>query len=106
MHGFGGVVRIGESILSKTCDANKHLQRKYGITLSDYDELLRKQGGCAICGVTEPGGRFNKHFHVDHDHQTGKIRGLLCYRCNTSIGAFGDSAELLRHAVKYLEVSV
>src|SRR5438105_1869150 len=53
------------------------LKTKYGITLEDEARLLREQGGgCAICGSTEP-GRQARYFHVDHDHATGEVRGML-----------------------------
>ena len=62
---------------------NKLIYRKYGITAAQYDAMLAAQGGhCAICPATEPSGR-GKLFHVDHDHVTGRVRGLLCHACNT-----------------------
>lgn len=61
----------------------KDLRRKYGLTPEQYDAMLAAQGGhCAICPATEPGGA-GKMFHVDHDHRTGRVRGLLCHACNT-----------------------
>jgi Autographiviridae endonuclease VII len=78
------------------------LRSNYGITLAEYEALLAEQGGgCAICGVTEPGGR-GKRFHVDHDHETGAVRALLCHGCNTGLGAFGDDVDRLMSAVAYL----
>lgn len=79
---------------------------KYGLTKEDYDALLEGQnGGCAICGC--PPARRKKQrsdlFHVDHDHVTGKVRGLLCFNCNGGLGQFKDDAERLRRAVAYLE---
>lgn len=60
---------------------NSNLKSLYGITLEQYDSLLASQGGhCAICPATEPGGRGG--WKVDHDHVTGKVRGLLCDSCN------------------------
>jgi hypothetical protein len=71
--------------------ANSHLKHTYGITLDDYEKMLAKQEGrCAICRTDRPGG--SGKFHVDHDHKTGTVRGLLCMRCNHTLGAF----ELLR----------
>lgn len=67
-----------------------HLRRKYGISIEQYDEMLRRQGGvCAICR-----GKQNakwKHFDVDHDKATGRVRGLLCRRCNTGLGYLENS---------------
>lgn len=75
-----------------------NLAKRYGITINDYASMLESQGGgCAICGVTE--GRLV----VDHCHKTQKNRGILCVRCNVSIGALGDDSQGLMVAVKYLE---
>lgn len=73
--------------------------KKYGITPEDYDRMLKEQGGCAICGATEPGGR-GKNFHVDHCHSTGRVRGLLCHHCNVGIGMLRENFE---DAAKYLK---
>jgi hypothetical protein len=73
--------------------------------LEQYEELLRQQNGvCAICGRPEIrtyNGKV-KNLSVDHDHETGEVRGLLCYKCNLGIGQFEDSIELLDKAKKYL----
>ena len=75
----------------------------YGIRLEDYERLFREQGGvCAICGGP-PGNAKSPHFHVDHDHETGQVRGLLCHSCNTGIGSLKDNPDLLRKAVEYIE---
>ena len=64
------------------------LKAKYGITIEQYDAILASQGGlCAICGTDKAHG-FNDTFHVDHDHLTGRIRGLLCFACNRRLGVF------------------
>lgn len=75
--------------------------KRYGITVQRYDELLTEQGGgCAVCGVTEQGnGRL---LAVDHDHDTGAVRGLLCGPCNAGVGMFQDSPALLAAAITYL----
>lgn len=73
----------------------------YGITLEHYNHLLSKQNGrCALCRTDVPGGRG--HFHVDHNHETGKVRGLLCHNCNIGLGNFRDNPELLRRAARYI----
>src|SRR6266403_544492 len=65
----------------KALQIRKHALRRYGLTLDDYDRILRGQGGaCAICGTREPGGKKGR-FTVDHCHESGKIRGLLCINC-------------------------
>jgi hypothetical protein len=80
--------------------------KKYGLTLEVYEELLASQGGrCAICGTDKPGHTVGRMFDVDHDHETSKVRGLLCQHCNMGLGQFGDDLDRLREAVKYLEES-
>jgi len=77
-----------------------HLMRKYGLTIADYEQMLAEQyGGCAICGRPEPEGGS---LHVDHDHETGAVRGLLCFPCNQAIGAFEEDIEFLSAALGYL----
>ena len=61
--------------------------------------MVEQANGCAICGNSD------KRLHVDHDHATGKVRGLLCMECNVSLGKFKDSPELLRKAIVYLETT-
>jgi hypothetical protein len=71
--------------------------RRYGLTLAEYAALLDQQAGCCkLC-------RKKRSLNVDHDHATGKIRGLLCTACNTSIGKLGDTVAGLRRAIAYLE---
>jgi hypothetical protein len=70
----------------------------YGLTLEQYDALLAAQGGvCAIC--CKPS---TIRLAVDHDHLTGRLRGLLCFRCNAGLGNFGDDTDALASAVAYL----
>lgn len=79
------------------------LMKKYRLTVAQFDALLAQQGGaCAICRRREPGGRWNQ-FVVDHDHDTGAIRGLLCDPCNRGLGFFQESSSLLSRAAAYLE---
>lgn len=76
-----------------------NLQIKYGITLEQYQsEFAWQKGVCAICGNSA-----EKNLSVDHDHETGQLRGLLCQNCNLGLGLFGDSAERLKRAAAYLE---
>lgn len=84
-----------------------HLKRNYGISLDDYNKLHEQQGGvCAICGNPETVKHFvsgrSHPLHLDHDHTTGKVRGLLCTLCNTGLGKFKDDKELLKKALEYL----
>ena len=78
----------------------QQLKVKYGITEADYDRMAKVQGGvCAICKCRQ---RFQK-LAVDHDHKTGKVRGLLCVSCNRGLGTFFDSTYRLRAAADYLD---
>ena len=78
-----------------------HLRRKYGMTLEQYDALLLSQGGgCGICG-RRPEGRFS--LHVDHDHETGVVRGILCFRCNNAVGDLQNDPTLARAVAAYLD---
>ena len=86
-------------------DNNHYLGYKYGITLDEYEEMLAGQNGvCASCG-TPPSGR---KLSVDHDHETGVIRGLLCQPCNTALGLLKESpdriASLLAYAFSHQDV--
>lgn len=77
------------------------LLRSYGITIEEKQEMMAKQNNsCAIC--KEP-FVSTKHTHVDHCHNSTKIRGILCNRCNTALGSFKDSPKLLQRAIYYLE---
>jgi len=79
-------------------DRNGHLKRTHGLTLADYDAMLALQKGrCAICGRMSA-----KSFHIDHDHVTGEIRGLLCSACNHALGLFGESPQRLSRATNYV----
>lgn len=84
------------------------LQRNFGISLQDYEDLLQAQGGaCAVCGALNGtciySGEKTKSLGVDHDHKTGAVRGLLCSDCNRAIGQMQDDPERLRKAADYLE---
>lgn len=82
------------------------LLRVYGITVEQYDAMLAEQGGvCALCGKPPAmnGGPSGNRLHVDHDHETGRVRALLCSTCNISLGGFRDDPVLLRKAADYLE---
>lgn len=82
-----------------------HYKRNYGITVEDYNRLLESQGGaCAICQATETRTMAGKtrRLSVDHDHETGAVRGLLCGGCNSGVGYFRDNPDRLRNAITYL----
>jgi hypothetical protein len=78
------------------------LKNKFNITLDQYNEIFNKQNGC--CMICEkPQSEFPKALCVDHNHQTGKIRGLLCDKCNKGIGFLNDDINILLNAIQYLK---
>lgn len=85
---------------------NRDLKRKYGININKYNLMLAKQDNkCAICSQSEIRtikGTISS-LAVDHCHKTGKIRQLLCARCNTVLGHTNDSIDILKRAISYLE---
>ena len=79
-------------------NARKYVYKSYGLTLASYKELVKEQDGkCALCS------REPELLVVDHDHETGKLRGLLCNKCNIGIGFLGDDTDGLQRAIRYLE---
>jgi hypothetical protein len=93
---------------SKESVRGRNLKHKYGITLEEYKKMFKEQGECClICRTTEntvSGDRFSKiSFAVDHDHSSGKVRGILCNQCNRALGMFKDRKDILESAIKYLE---
>jgi len=85
---------------------NRELRRKYGIGLAEYESLVEKQSdACAICGTTDKGIARGKirYWSVDHNHETGQVRALLCQKCNSLIGLANDDIEVLERAISYLQ---
>lgn len=81
------------------------LKSTYGLTVEDYDAILSSQDNkCAICKSDTPYGKGR--FHVDHNHETGEIRGLLCHYCNLALGNFKDNVSNLLSAIAYLNKEV
>jgi hypothetical protein len=75
----------------------------YGIDQAQWDELFKKQNGlCALCGSAGCGGKRAGKLYVDHCHETKRIRGLLCHKCNGGIGALGDNEDGLLRALAYV----
>lgn len=111
--------RDGKAVFCKTCWEKEYvgkraevkkvqLQHKYGVTWENYLEVLDYQEyKCAICkrDINAAGTRDTKSdtAHIDHDHETGKLRGILCTQCNSGLGSFRDSIASLQNAIKYLE---
>jgi len=82
--------------------SNYKLKSRYGIDIDEYNIIFSNQNGCCvICGIHQS-ILYNK-LAVDHDHTTGKVRGLLCMNCNTAIGKFNDDIKLLEKAIEYLK---
>lgn len=81
-----------------------HLKFRYGITVDEYNSLAEATGGvCCICEnpFTE-GRRSERGMNLDHCHDTGRVRGIICAKCNVSLGAFDHSTRVLENAVAYL----
>src|SRR5579864_565188 len=99
-------VRSGLRSRCRNCDSatnrERKLQRRYGLTRTQYDMMLYLQGGhCAICEVASE--RNGKALAVDHKHPDGPVRGLLCDKHNRALGLFNDDPTALRRAADYLE---
>lgn len=104
--------KFGYSLWCKFCQKKWRLKNKlkvqnmalkyyYGIDLNKFNELLLLQDNCcAICSKNQ--SKLKYSLNVDHDHTTGKVRGLLCYHCNAALGNFMDSVTNLNKAIKYL----
>jgi hypothetical protein len=73
----------------------------YGLEQSEYDLILERQRNrCAVCKAKTPGGAGS--WHIDHDHLTGQVRGLLCNNCNLAVGLLQDDPEIIRAAARYV----
>lgn len=76
------------------------IRNTYGLSIEDVGRIFENQGSsCAICGRDVPTGRG---WQIDHDHKTGRVRGILCHRCNTALGMAKDNPDLLQQAMDYL----
>lgn len=83
--------------MSKRSDRDWQLRKKYGITIDEYDLLVAvNNGGCHFCG-----GIQDSRLVVDHDHINGRIRGLLCFRCNAALNIIFDDPVLIENAIRY-----
>lgn len=78
------------------------LKREYGLTIEEFNSMLSNQKGlCKLCGKAER-HRTKKKLSIDHCHITGKVRGLLCHRCNVFLGLIGEDVAVLNNAIEYL----
>ena len=85
-----------------TCQRDYELRRRYGIGNDEYQAIFEAQRGlCAICGVHQ--NEISQALSVDHCHESGKVRGLLCGKCNVGLGQFNDDIEGLEAAITYLK---
>jgi len=92
--------------LNKRQHAHNALMSKYGIAIGEYESLLAAQNGlCAICKKPETRQRNGTVYrlHVDHDHNTGAVRSLLCHHCNAGLGHFMEDPAIMRVALLYIE---
>ena len=101
--GFGSYCKpchndLGKASLARCSGSREYyLRRRYGIGQAEFDAMLWQQGGvCAICRTPGPQ-------HVDHDHRTGEVRGILCFNCNGGLGQFRDDPGYLAGAITYLK---
>lgn len=90
---------------AKKSERSRHLKHRYNITLEEYNTMLEEQGGkCKICNSPETKTSHGTGtFAVDHCHETGKVRGLLCNNCNRGLGLFRDDVVILKSALNYLD---
>jgi hypothetical protein len=100
-------IKDGHARRCRTCTAEFRLgvalKHKYGISEDKFNLMLKEQGG--VCAICENTCSINERLSVDHDHKTGKVRGLLCQACNTAIGKFNDDIERIHKAIRYLEAT-
>ena len=99
---------VKNPIKNRVTNRKSVLKIRFGLSLADYDYMLEKQNGvCAICGKLETKkSHYNDaivRLSVDHNHKTGKVRGLLCRRCNVVLGQTEENIEILLDMVKYLK---
>ena len=89
---------------SKRSYTNSWLKKKYGITIEQYEEKARQQNYlCAACGEEHKGKTKQTTLHLDHCHSSGKLRGMLCYRCNLGLGLLDENISRLKGLIKYLK---
>lgn len=87
----------GDQRTCRSCKRKRYIKRKYGLTLEEYEGLLKSQDGlCVICMTRKP-------LYIDHNHSTGKVRGILCQQCNTAIGYFLEDQEIMKRAIEYIK---
>jgi hypothetical protein len=107
--------KLGRHSICKICCSNRdkmryangdtyavRLKKLYGLSVSEYEEMYNEAGGCCqVCGVKE--SELNRRLAVDHCHSTGKVRGLLCGKCNTALGQLDDDLNRISSLYSYLK---
>ena len=88
--------KYGRQYICKPCSHKRNRKQKYGLTDEEFTSMVESTPHCPICGSEEP-------LVIDHDHSTGKVRGLICDSCNLGLGKFMDNIQSLKNAIKYLE---
>jgi hypothetical protein len=86
---------------SKELSRKQHLKRKFGLSVEEYAKMLASQNG--VCSLCENSCATGYSLAVDHDHNTGKIRGLLCKNCNTALGLLKENVETMTKAIDYIK---
>lgn len=88
---------------TKLMRQREKFKARYGITVEQYDQMvIDRNGKCDICHKVPTGKGSAARLNVDHNHDTGEIRGLLCWQCNVAIGYLKDSIKVLQDAIQYL----
>jgi hypothetical protein len=107
--GFSGYVKkTGEKSrcsYCRDCQNELRVERKFGVSYQDYQKILESQEGCCGnpgCKTKKPGAPGRTRFYIDHCHETGKIRGLLCHSCNLALGHVQDQIKKLEGLIEYL----
>ena len=99
----GAVKKYQQSDKGKVYIKKRDLKRNYNLSLEQVDEMLLKQDHkCAICSKS----LIETKRCIDHDHKTGKVRGILCYSCNVGLEVFYDDPELMIKAIAYLDTFI
>lgn len=93
--------KVANPAKQKRIDRRSDLKKKFGITVNEYDTMLKRQGG--VCAICRKKCKSSRVLAVDHNHATGAIRGLLCGNCNRGLGCYQDDKDLMRAAIAYLD---
>lgn len=96
------VEKYAKTRVFKKLAKQQQLKYKFSLSIERWNKMLEEQNySCAICETAQKD--LNKTLCVDHDHKTGKVRGLLCHNCNVALGSFRDNSKILVRAIEYLK---